>query len=130
LADRGFIDPEDQNIYTITTDIDQAHKEIASFYRVYHSIRYVRDPREPDPRRENPRDRLVIRLQRSIDDATVQRLSDRYRDILLSGEITKTTFVPEESGDPTALLPRLILHFNQRKIGRLYHLIREINEAP
>ncbi len=128
LADRGFIDPEDRNIYTITDDIDQAHKEIAKFYRVYHSLRYVRDPRELDPRREGPRDRLIIRLQRSIGDDVVQRLTDRYRDILLSGDITKTTFVPEESGDPTALLSRLILHFNQRKVGRLYQMIREINE--
>jgi uncharacterized protein (TIGR00730 family) len=129
LADRQFIDPEDHNIYTIANNIDQAHKEIANFYRVYHSIRYVRDPQEPDPHRMNPRDRLVIRLQRSINDATVQQINDRYRDILLSGDIKKTTFAPEESSDPTALLPRLILHFNQRKIGRLYQLIRELNEA-
>jgi uncharacterized protein (TIGR00730 family) len=128
LADRGFVDQEDRQIYTITDDIDQAHKEIASFYRVYHSIRYVRDPREPDPRRQNPRDRLVIRLQHPISDEVVQRLNDRYRDILLSGEIAKTTFVPEESGDPTALFSRLILHFNQRKVGRLYQMIRELNE--
>jgi hypothetical protein len=58
----------------------------------------------------------------------VQQLNDRYRDILLSGEITKTTFLPEESGDPTALFSRLIFHFNQRKIGRLYQMIRELNE--
>jgi uncharacterized protein (TIGR00730 family) len=129
VADRGFIDHEDRQIYTITDDIEQAHQEIANFYRIYHSIRYVRDPREPDPRHENPRDRLVIRLQRPIPDETVQKLNDRYRDILLSGEITKTTFVPEEAGDPTALFSRLILHFNQRKIGRLYQMIRELNES-
>jgi uncharacterized protein (TIGR00730 family) len=129
LADRGFIDLEDHSIYTITNDLDQAHKEIANFYRIYHSIRYVRDPQDFDPHNRGPRDRLVIRLQRPIDDATILRLNDRYRDILLSGEITKTTFLPEESGDPTALLSRLILHFNQRKIGRLYQMIRELNNA-
>jgi uncharacterized protein (TIGR00730 family) len=128
LTDRSFIDPEDQRIYSITDSIDQAHKDIASFYRVYHSIRYVRDPQEPDPRREGVRDHLVIRLQSSINDSEVKHLNDRYPDILLSGKITKTTFVPEESGDPTALLSRLILHFNQRKIGRLYQMIQEINE--
>jgi uncharacterized protein (TIGR00730 family) len=129
VADRSFIDPEDRHIYSITDDIDLAHKEIASFYRVYHSMRYVRDPKEPDPRREAARDRLVIRLQKAIEDRTIQQLNDRFGDILLSSSIAKTTFVPEEATDPTALLPRLILHFNQRKIGRLYQMIRELNEA-
>jgi hypothetical protein len=36
--------------------------------------------------------------------------------------------LPPEIGDATFELPRLVLHFNQRDLGRLYQLIAAINQ--
>jgi predicted Rossmann-fold nucleotide-binding protein len=43
LLRRGLISPEDMGLFTVTDDIDEAVDEIKTFYRVYHSSRYVGD---------------------------------------------------------------------------------------
>ena len=69
----------------------------------------------------------MIRLKQNVSDEKVAFLNSNFSDILVTGEITKTTAFPEEAGDKTVDLPRLVLHFNQRDLGRLYQLIGEIN---
>ena len=39
----GMISPDDVALYRITNDVDVAIDEILTFYRRYHSMRYVRD---------------------------------------------------------------------------------------
>src|SRR5438067_932309 len=41
LLARGYISPADLSLYRITDSVDEAVAEIANFYRVYHSMRYV-----------------------------------------------------------------------------------------
>jgi uncharacterized protein (TIGR00730 family) len=125
LIPRGLISPEDRQLYTITDDLQIGCEAIAGFYRMYHSSRYVGD-------------QLVIRLNRDLSDRQVETLNQDFSDILLSGCIQKSGMLPEESEhqqpqpqqvmDQTEQLPRLVFHFNQHDLGRLYQMISTINE--
>jgi uncharacterized protein (TIGR00730 family) len=112
---KGLISPGDLNLYTITDRLDVACEAIASFYRVYHSSRYVGD-------------QLVIRLNSELSETQVDYLNQEFSDILTKGRINKSEILPQESRVDTANLPRLVLYFNQRDFGRLYQMIRVINE--
>lgn len=116
LTRRGLISPEDCSLYTITDNLDEACKAITSFYQVYHSSRYVNDF-------------LVLRLKCELSDRSVADLNSEFSDILVSGKIRKSAALPPEKGDETEYLPRLVLHFNRRDLGRLYQLIARINQV-
>ncbi|MBW4650937.1 MAG: LOG family protein [Kastovskya adunca ATA6-11-RM4] len=111
----GLISPSDPNLYTITDNLDVAYEAINSFYRVYHSSRYVGDL-------------FVMRLKSQLSDEQVEQLNVEFSDILVKGKIEKSQALPKEAKDETAELPRLVLYFNQRDLGRLYELIATINE--
>lgn len=115
LIQRGLVSPEDTSLYTITDSVEVAYEAINSFYRVYHSSRYVGD-------------QLIIRLKSELSDADVEQLNANFSDILVKGRIEKSQALPQETFDETAELPRLILYFNRRDSGRLYQLIATISE--
>jgi uncharacterized protein (TIGR00730 family) len=115
LLQRGLISPDDPSLYTITDRLDVACEAINQFYRVYHSSRYVGDL-------------FIIRLKSELSDTDVERLNDQFSDILVKGRIEKSQALPQETGDETLDLPRLIFYFNQRDLGRLYQLIGVINQ--
>lgn len=115
LLSSGLISPDDPSIYTITDRLDVACSAIANFYRVYHSSRYVRE-------------KLVLRLKSELTDGHVETLNQEFRDIVVHGRIEKSQALPEELGDETGPMPRLVFHFNQRDLGRLYQMISTINE--
>jgi uncharacterized protein (TIGR00730 family) len=115
LVQKGLVSPEDPCLYTVTDNLDIACNAITDFYQVYHSSRYVGD-------------RLVIRLKTDLSDTDLERLNTNFSDILVKGSIEKSQALPQEDLDETADLPRLILYFNQRDLGRLYQLIALINQ--
>ncbi|MDY7021901.1 MAG: LOG family protein, partial [Cyanobacteriota bacterium] len=114
LLRRRLISRDDPSIYTITDNIETACQAISDFYRVYHSSRYVQEL-------------LVIRLKSELSDSDVEKLNNKFKDILVQGRIEKSLALPKEAGDETEHLPRLVLHFNQLDIARLYQLIATIN---
>ncbi len=115
LIQRGLVSPEDTNLYTITDNVEVAYEAINSFYRVYHSSRYVGD-------------QLVIRLKSELSDADVEELNANFSDILVKGRIEKSRALPQETPDETAELPRLVFYFNRRDSGRLYQMIATISQ--
>ncbi|MCM1981490.1 LOG family protein [Lyngbya confervoides] len=125
LTAQQLISPEDHRLYSVTDSVEQACNEVANFYRVYHSSRYVGD-------------RFVIRLNCAISDTVVDRLNQDFQDILISGAIQKSDALweersqsepqPKQDIDRTESLPRLVFHFNQRDHGRLYQLISQLND--
>lgn len=117
LIQDGLVSPDDNCIYTITDDLEVACEAINHFYRVYHSSSYVGDL-------------LVMRLNGEPSDAQVALLNEEFSDILVRGKFEKSPPLPEENGNGTNHLPRLVFHFNQRDLGRLYKLIRRINQFP
>ncbi|MEC4982584.1 MAG: LOG family protein [Oscillatoria sp. PMC 1068.18] len=115
LVKRGLVSPEDPSLYTITDDVEIAATAIDNFYRVYHSSRYVGEL-------------FVMRLNHELLDAQVEELNDEFSDLLTKGKITKSESLPEEAGDETVDLPRIVFYFNQRDLGRLYQMISLINQ--
>jgi uncharacterized protein (TIGR00730 family) len=116
LLAEGLISPEDMRLFLVTDDLDEAVDEITSFYRRYHSSRYVGD-------------RLVIRLSSALNAGTLAELNRDFSDLLSRGEIVQGHALEQESGEPDLVsLPRLIMHFDRRQFGRLRMLIDRINQ--
>ncbi|MBD2356876.1 LOG family protein [Tolypothrix sp. FACHB-123] len=115
LVEKGLVSPEDPSLYTITDSVEVACDAITRFYQVYHSSRYVGD-------------QLVIRLTTDISETEVDKLNANFSDILVKGKIEKSQALSQEGQDETVGLPRLILYFNQRDLGRLYQMIAAINQ--
>jgi hypothetical protein len=115
LLGRGMISPEDLSLYKLTDNVEEAVAEILQFYRVYHSLRYVRS-------------NLVVRLQRRPGEALLETINTNFKDILLAGRFQVGEALAEEHDDPElADLPRLIFQFDRRNYGRLRQLIDCIN---
>jgi uncharacterized protein (TIGR00730 family) len=115
LLSRTLISPHDLDLFCITDRVDTAVDEIAGFYTVYHSSRNVGR-------------RLVLRLQRDIDDATLARLNAEFDDLLEAGTIERIDATPSEIEDDDVVdLPRLALRFDRRNYSRLRLLIDVIN---
>lgn len=116
LLGRGYISPADRFLYKVTTSVEDAVKEVTGFYRVYHSMRYVKNE-------------LVLRLQSRLEPAKLELLNRDFADILLGGRFEQVDALPEEKNEPTlASLPRLKFRFDRHAIGRLRQLIDRINE--
>ncbi|MGB7442273.1 MAG: LOG family protein [Coleofasciculaceae cyanobacterium] len=114
LIEAGLVSPEDSSLYTVTDNLDVACEAINSFYRVYHSSRYVGE-------------QFVVRLKSELSEANLEYLNQNFSDLLVKGKIEKSRILPQETHDETAELPRLVLYFNRRDLGRLYELIALIN---
>ncbi|MEY2978686.1 MAG: hypothetical protein RLZZ435_2825 [Cyanobacteriota bacterium] len=115
LLGNGLISPEDPSLYTITDRLEVACQAIVDFYQIYHSSRYVHQ-------------NFVMRLKTELSDQQIAELNDTFADLLVSGTIAKTKVLDTEQRDGTEHLPRLIFHFNQRDLGRLYQMIMRINQ--
>lgn len=118
LLEGGMVSPEDTRLYKITNSVDEAIEETLTFYKVYHSMRYVQD-------------RLVFRLKEKLSDEHLDRIQSRFGDILVDGKFDQREALTEEGGEPDlAHMPRLVFHFNRRALGRLRMLIDCINGRP
>ncbi|WP_009631227.1 LOG family protein [Synechocystis sp. PCC 7509] len=115
LRKTGLVSKDDSSLYTITDNLEVACNAITDFYQVYHSSRYVKE-------------KLVIRLKTELSDEQIEQLNTDFSDILVEGRIEKSIALPQEAQDETAELPRLVLYFNQRDLGRLYQAIATINQ--
>ncbi|MBY0527869.1 MAG: LOG family protein [Gemmataceae bacterium] len=115
LLPRRLISPADLALYRVTDSADEAVQEILTFYRVYHSMRYVKGD-------------LVLRLQRELTPALLDRLRHEFADIVEAGTMLQTNALPAEANDThLANLPRLRFRFDRRSLGRLRMLIDTIN---
>lgn len=116
LLARGMISPSDLSLYKLTHSVEEAMAEIRTFYRVYHSMRYVK--------RE-----LVLRIHHRLSQTLLDQISRDFSDIVVTGTFTQTDALPLEANDEhVAHLPRLKFHFDRRQLGRLRMLIDTINK--
>ena len=109
-----LISEQDLSLYRVVDTAKEASDEVLRFYRVYHSSRYVGL-------------KLLIRLERELDDSELLDLNRRFGDVLRSGAIDRGESLPEEQGTPLSRLARIELDFNRRDYGRLRQLIDAIN---
>jgi uncharacterized protein (TIGR00730 family) len=116
VTSKGFINPEDTALFTVTDDVTAAASEIIGFYRNYHSLRWV-----------GPR--LVLRLQSRPSEAEVAALSQEFSDIILRGtiEILDGPLPAETREADQPGLARVALAFDRHSYARLRELIDAIN---
>ncbi len=119
LLKRELISPADLSLFKITDSAEEAVREVTTFYRVYHSMRYVGDY-------------LVLRLQHALPPPLLERVRDEYKDILAGGTFEQTGALPAEANDPhVAQMHRLRFKFDRKSLGRLRELVDLINrECP
>ena len=117
LVARRLIEPDDLALYMITDDVNEATGEILRFFRVFHSMRYVRS-------------KLVLRLNEPPGDELLEEINTQFADILANGQFTTGGPLPEEKDEPDlAAKTRLIFPFNRRDFGRLRQLIDCLNRG-
>ena len=113
----GMIAEEDLSLYKLTDDHKEAVNEVLGFYRVYHSMRYVRN-------------RLVFSIKEELHPSLLKEINHAFADIINEGEFTQGGPLKEEKDEPElAEYQRLIFHFNRRSLGRLRQLIDCINRG-
>lgn len=115
MLDRKLVSQEDFSLFKIVTSSEEAVDEIRTFYRRFHSIRYVGR-------------QLVMRLTQSISPAQVASLHDQFSDLLSEGTFELRGHLTEELDEPDlAGLPRLTFMSNRRSASRLRQLIDHLN---
>ena len=116
LLSRGLIAAEDLSLYRVADRLDDATSEILTFYRNYHSSRYVGN-------------RLVLRLHHAPTPEAICRFEREFGDILAEGGFSVGPALPEEAEEASlADFPRLTFVFNRRSFGRLRQLIDALNK--
>ena len=116
LLSRGYISQEDLSFYKIAHSSEEATAWIKSYYSTYHSARQVRDT-------------LVIRLEKELSDEQVKGLNESFSDLVKTGEIVKTSPLPQEKDEPEILSkPRISFRNNNQSAGRLQEMILAIND--
>lgn len=115
LLGRGMICEADLSLYRVTDSVRDAVAEITRFYRVYHSMRYIKGD-------------LVLRLKSAPSAARLERIQSDFRDILADGTFhVRTADTVEHNESAIRDLPRLRFRFDRRSLGRLRQLIDVIN---
>lgn len=116
LLDRGLISPQDLHLVHITHDVEDAVNHILQFYRNFHSYRWVRH-------------QMVIRIQKPLTSAALERLNSQFANLLAEGRILQTSALPEEAEDThLAHFPRLVL-CPRKDFGNLRLFLDELNKA-
>ncbi|MBI4352591.1 MAG: LOG family protein [Candidatus Omnitrophica bacterium] len=113
MAEDGLIDPADLSLMRHFQDADAAVREITQFYGNYHSSRFLRD-------------QYLIRLNKPVSPAELERLNRDFRDVLTQGgfEILKDVRL-DDNQDPA--LSRIVFYFDRSSYGRLRQLIDALN---
>lgn len=112
---RKMISAADTSLYKVTDSVDEAVAEVKNFYRVYHSLRYVRGE-------------LVLRIQRAPSAKLLDQIRSEFKDILAGGTFEVTSADPVEANEAhIAALPRLRFRFDRRSLGRLRQLVDLMN---
>ncbi|MGH7253725.1 MAG: LOG family protein [Nitrospiraceae bacterium] len=115
LLSRRLINEEDLGLFKIFDSEEAAVEEIETFYRNYHSIRFVDQ-------------HLVMRIKHPLSHEQLANLSREFTDLLEEGSFEQRGPLPEELDEPVVKdLPRLVFLFNRRSAARLRQLIDRIN---
>jgi uncharacterized protein (TIGR00730 family) len=116
LAGR-MISPEDLSLFKLTDSYEVARDEVLQFFRVYHSMRYVKND-------------LVLRIKEPLDPLLLEAINRDFTDLLVEGTIEQREALPLERDEADLLeMPRLVFRFNRRNLGRLRMLIDVINRG-
>jgi uncharacterized protein (TIGR00730 family) len=114
MMSRGYINEREMTFFRTHTSAPAAVEEIVSFYRNFHSYRFVEDE-------------LVIRLTDPPSAELIDRLNRDFRDIVI-GAVRQSEPLSAEANDANTLhLHRLVMRFNHEDYARLRQMIDVIN---
>lgn len=117
LLTDGLISAEDMNFVKLTDSVDEAVDEFTTFFRNYHSIRFVGR-------------RLVVRIHHAPTPELLELLNADFSDIVVSGGYEAIDATDSEVRDDDNLdLHRIAFEFNRRHFARLRQLIDALNAA-
>lgn len=115
LLKRRLINEEDLSLFKVVNSAEAAVDEITTFYRRYHSVRFVGR-------------QMAMRLNSPISEKHLEQIQTRFEDLLAEGRFELRAALEEELDEPAiANLPRLVFPFNRRSAGRLRQLIDYVN---
>jgi predicted NUDIX family NTP pyrophosphohydrolase len=115
LIARGLVSANDVDLYTITSDCDEAARIVDGFYANYDSIRFVGD-------------HVVVRLRQGPTDAQLVELNERFGHLVKSGRIERAEpFKVERRDHDKVDLDRISFTFGKRGYSDLVAMIRELN---
>jgi len=117
LLENGFASTEDRLLIKRARSAEEALNHIKLFYRIFHSLRYVRE-------------KTVLRLNTPLSAERLEKLNDEFQDILFKGKIESTRPLKDElKNQEYPALPRISLYFDKKSFGRLNLLIARINQS-
>lgn len=117
LLHHALISPNDLSLMRVTDDVEEAVREITTFYSIFHSYRMVREL-------------VVFRLKRKLTAAAVTALNHEFADLLKEGRFEQTVALSEETNEEGIFhLPRLIANLKRGDYGRWRQLIDRINTS-
>lgn len=116
LLKDNYISEHDLNLFLVTDSVDDAIKELTTFYSNYHSQRFVAG-------------KLVLRMKNALPDNILSALNKDFAHIIASGEIERCEPSDDEKRDNDNLgLARLRMHFDKRHWAHIRLLVNKINE--
>src|SRR5207244_10663097 len=96
-----MISHEDLHLFKLSNSHEEARDEILQFFRVYHSMRYVKQ-------------NLVFRLQEPLHPLLLEAINREFVDLLTDGDFQQREALPlERDEEELAHFPRLVFHFNR-----------------
>ena len=120
LLKQNMINKEDLDLMYVTQDATDAVNYTTDFYKMYHSLRYIRDL-------------LVLRIEKPLSDDHLEQLNQEFKHLLKKGKITQSLqpFEEERNAPYTFHLTRLAFYFKRDSFASLNKLIHRINSfAP
>jgi len=117
LLTDGLISAEDMNLVKLTDSVDEAVDELVTFFRNYHSMRFVGR-------------RLILRLNHAPSGELLESLNVDFADIVKSGGYESIDATPSEVRDDDFVdLHRIAFEFDRRHFARLRQLIDALNQS-
>lgn len=116
LLKQGMIREEDLELMYPTHDPLEAVEYITRFYKMYHSMRYIRDL-------------LIMRIEKPLSEKDLELLNQEFKHLLKKGKITQSLkpFEEEHNAPYTFHLTRLAFYFKKDSFANLNKLIHRIN---
>ena len=116
LLGQGMIHEEDLDLMYVTHDPLAAATYVTDFYKMYHSMRYIRDL-------------LVLRIERPLSEKQMDQLNQEFKHLLKKGKFTQSLkpFEEERNVPYTFHLTRLAFYFKKDRFANLNKLIQRIN---
>lgn len=113
----GYLSPEDFSLFKLCHSVEEAVQEIVTFYKNYHSVRWVGD-------------KFVMRICKKLSNKAIADLNKKFGELMREGEIVQGSALEPEKNEPEiANLPRLIMTPHRRDFGKFRELIDAVNAA-